>query len=395
MGRDTPLIREAPTPTLSNSSFGKHTSHTVSTTTTSLTEQDADWIVRRTELRVTQVIAKSIYIQEHCRLGELPCFCHEDLNVGPLIARGGFSNVHRIESFNVTTDLADDPSKSYVIKHLNPKLASEPRKMAVGAKDLVMEAHFLSSLNHKNIIALQGICSAGVAGYAETGRADGFFLLFDELPATLSTRMSRWRQIESAESKNSSSSSSRSLFNFTKKFQSSSKINAFAERLSVDHEIASAVTYLHSHNILYRDLKPGNCGFDRDEVLKIFDFGLAVELPHSEDPGQLYNLAGNTGTARYMAPEIIQNRPYNLKADVFSFTTLLWEILALQKPFPELSGPEVKEWISDFGNRPIINKHWPATVRKLMKDGWQVNIDSRPTMREVQVTLAAASAKLS
>ena len=390
MGLSTPLTRVTPTPSYSSNSLGK-TSHTH--TSNSLTEEDADWIVRRTELRVAQVIAKSTYVQGHCRLDQLPRFSHEELAIGDLIANGGFSNVHSIQ-FNVPTELTEGTNvdKNYVVKHLNPKLANEPKKMAVGAKDLVMEAHFLSSLNHKHIIQLRGMCSAGVAGYAETSRADGFFLIFDELEATLSHRLSTWRQLESGSSSQLISKSS-SIFNFSRS-KSSKNMITFPERVQVAHDIASAVSHLHDRGILYRDLKPGNCGFDRDG-LKIFDFGLAVELPHSDDPDQLYNLAGNTGTARYMAVEVIKNRPYNFKADVFSFTTLLWEILALKKPFSDLSGQEVKEWVADYGNRPSISKAWPGAVRKMMKAGWSDTIETRPTMKEVRDTLARVSTKMS
>ena len=391
MGLSTPLTRIAPTPSYSSHSLGK-TTHTQ--TSHSLTEEDAEWIVRRTELRVSQVVSKSAYVQGHCRLDQLPRFSHEDLLIGDLIASGGFSNVHSIE-FNVPTSLNQgfNADKLYVVKHLNPKLASEPKKMAVGAKDLVMEAHFLSSLSHKHIIQLRGLCSAGVAGYAETGRADGFFLVFDKLEATLSHRLSTWRQTEDCRSSASISKPS-SIFNFSRS-KSSKNMVTFLERVQVSRDIASAVSHLHDRGILYRDLKPGNCGFDRDGTVKIFDFGLAVELPHSDDPDQLYNLAGNTGTARYMAVEVIKNRPYNFKADVFSFTTLLWEILALKKPFNDLCGQEVKEWVADFGNRPSISKAWPSLVRKMMKAGWSETIETRPTMREVCETLTTVSAKLS
>ena len=90
-----------------------------------------------------------------------------------------------------------------------------------------------------------------------------------------------------------------------------------------------------------------------------------------------------------MAVEVIKNKPYNFKADVFSFTTLLWEILALKKPFAELAGQEVKEWVADYGNRPHIAKYWPSAIRKLMKAGWSSDHENRPTMKEVQRTLAA------
>ena len=83
----------------------------------------------------------------------------------------------------------------------------------------------------------------------------------------------------------------------------------FNERLRTAIDISTAISYLHDKNVLYRDLKPANVGFDATDVLKIFDFGLAVELPESNDPNQTYNLAGNTGTSRYMAVEIIRKQP--------------------------------------------------------------------------------------
>jgi len=62
-------------------------------------------------------------------------------------------------------------------------------------------------------------------------------------------------------------------------------------------------------NVLVSFLKfTANVGFDASDCLKIFDFGLAVELPESNDPNQTYNLAGNTGTSRYMAVEIIRKQ---------------------------------------------------------------------------------------
>lgn len=388
MGRPTPVSRNVPSPSWSSTSLGKQTTHTVSS---SLTEEDADWIVRRTELRVSQVIAKSAYVQRHCRLDELPRFTHEELIVGKLIASGGFSNVHHIESFAKDSILTHghNITNNYVVKHLNPKLASEPKKMAVGAKDLVMEAHFLASLNHPNIIELRGMCAAGVAGYAETGRAEGFFLIFDQLELTLSHQLNQWR---SQEAKHLSAGHKASaFFNFgaLKKGGMPKNMATFGERIQAAHDIANAVAYLHDRNILYRDLKPGNCGFAADGTLQIFDFGLAVELPHSDDPNQLYNLAGNTGTARYMSVEVIKNKPYNFKADVFSFSTLFWEILSLKKPFAELSGQEVKEWVADYGNRPHIAKYWPSAIRKLLKAGWSNDTEARPTMREVRDVLAS------
>ncbi|KAL3903845.1 MAG: hypothetical protein SGILL_010291, partial [Bacillariaceae sp.] len=313
----------------------------------------------------------------HCTLYQLPRFERDDFVLGDLIAFGGFSNVYEIENFKVDSELTEEPEnkqKRYVIKHLNPKLAYNPKKLVVGAKDLVMEAHFLSALDHKNIIALRAWSAAGIAGFAAVGRADGFFLVLDRLDITLAKRISHWREDDKQR---------KTLI----KGRSSEKSKLLNLRLKTAIDIASAVTYLHERRILFRDLKPANVGFSSDDTLKIFDFGLAVEIPYHEDPETTFKLAGNTGTSRYMAVEVIRKEPYNLKADVFSFSILLWEIMALSKPYDGLLGHQVKESVSIFGERPSVPRSWPVAIRRILRRGWSESISNRPTMDEMTKTI--------
>jgi len=338
----------------------------------------AERLVKRTEMRVSQVLAQSHFVQKNCKLYDLPRFERDDLEIGDMIAYGGFSNVHEILSFRVDSELVEDEKegRQYIVKNLNPKLAFNPKKLVVGAKDLVMEAHFLSSLQHKNIIELRAWSAAGVAGFSETGRADGFFLIFDRLKETLSKRISHWRD-RAKETKKGSLMKSRS----------SMRVQLFAERVKVAIDVADAVEYLHSKRIIYRDLKPANVGFDQDGTLKIFDFGLAVELPEGSDPDSTFNLAGNTGTSRYMAVEVIRKQPYNVKVDVFSYSILLWELMALCKPYDGLVGQQVKECVSVFGERPAIPRTWPTNLRRILRRGWAESIIDRPHIGEVKDVL--------
>lgn len=336
-------------------------------------------LVKRTKMRVAQVVASSVFVQANCGLHTLPCFEREDLNFGRLIACGGFSEVYELESFNVESELnneeAEKEGRKFVIKHLNPKLAIAPKKLVVGAKDLVMEAHFLSALQHENIISLRGWSEHGIEGFAKAGRANGFFLILDRLQYTLTRQISLWRgevKAEKGPRKGRSSKQSQQI------------------RIGMALQIAKAVQYLHERRILFRDLKPANIGFDRNGVLKIFDFGLAVEIPEHSDPDTTFKLAGNTGTSRYMAVEVIRREPYNLKADVFSFSILLWEILALSKPYDGLQGQQVKECVSMHGERPPISRSWPRAIRKLLRSGWSDSIASRPTMKDTVEILADA-----
>lgn len=61
------------------------------------------------------------------------------------------------------------------------------------------------------------------------------------------------------------------------------------ERIEVAQQLAQAMQYLHQHNIIYRDLKPDNIGFDEENNQKLFDFGSAKELKpcKSEDEKNL------------------------------------------------------------------------------------------------------------
>jgi serine/threonine protein kinase len=343
-----------------------------------LPDDVADRLVKRTEMRVSQVLSQSAFVQQHCRLYDLPRLEREDLDVGEMIAYGGFSNVHDILAFNCETELTagDKEGRQYIIKNLNPKLALQPKKLVVGAKDLVMEAHFLSSLAHPNVMELRGWSAAGIAGFAETGRADGFFLIFDKLQETLSRRIATWRE-RAKETKKGALMKNRTAM----------RMQLFTERVQVAIDIADAVQYLHARRILYRDLKPANIGFDQNDTVKIFDFGLAVELPEGTDPNSTFNLAGNTGTSRYMAVEVIRKHPYNVKADVFSYSILLWELMALCKPYDGLVGQQVKECVSVFGERPAIPRTWPTNLRRILRRGWTETLVERPNITEVKDVL--------
>ena len=112
-----------------------------------------------------------------------------------------------------------------------------------------------------------------------------------------------------------------------------------------------------------------------------------MEIPYHEDPDTTFKLAGNTGTSRYMAVEVIRKDPYNLKADVFSFSILLWEIMALSKPYDGLLGPQVKESVSLFGERPSVPRSWPVAIRRLLRRGWSESIPNRPAMNSILETL--------
>ena len=88
-----------------------------------------------------------------------------------------------------------------------------------------------------------------------------------------------------------------------------------------------------------------------------------------------------------MSPEVINSKPYGLKADVFSFCMLLHEIMALVKPFDKLTGKEVKVEVAVLGHRPVIDKSWPMPIQRLLRRGFSEAPEERPSMESIQETL--------
>jgi serine/threonine protein kinase len=139
---------------------------------------------------------------------------------------------------------------------------------------------------------------------------------------------------------------------------------------------------------VYRDLKPENIGFDVRGDVKIFDFGLARQLPNEKDDDGTYKMTGDTGSARYMAPEIAMFQPYNETVDVYSFGILLHQILSLEKPFDGFTAKMIDKMVMRGGQRPKCDPKWPPRITSLLQGCWNVDISKRPAMRQVLETLS-------
>ena len=82
-------------------------------------------------------------------------------------------------------------------------------------------------------------------------------------------------------------------------------------------------------------MKPDNIAFAADGTLKIFDFGLCtcVRKRVSSNDSEAYEMTGNTGSLRYMAPEVALQQPYDKRADVYSFGIIVWQMARGKLPF--------------------------------------------------------------
>lgn len=94
-------------------------------------------------------------------------------------------------------------------------------------------------------------------------------------------------------------------------------------------QLASALALAHAHGIVHRDLKPSNIMI-RDNVVKLMDFGLALDSQGSFDEGPDTPVAG---TPRYMAPEQIRGEPVDRRADIYSLGLVGYVLLTGRAPF--------------------------------------------------------------
>ncbi|XP_023514233.1 serine/threonine-protein kinase HT1-like [Cucurbita pepo subsp. pepo] len=149
-------------------------------------------------------------------------------------------------------------------------------------------------------------------------------------------------------------------------------------------DLSRGLSYLHSKKIVHRDIKTENVLLDAQRTLKIVDFGVArVEAQNPRD------MTGETGTLGYMAPEVLDGKPYNRKCDVYSFGICLWETYCCDMPYPDLSFAEVSSAVVQQNLRPEIPRCCPSSLANIMRRCWDANPERRPDMDEVVKLLEA------
>ncbi|GAB1598160.1 serine/threonine-protein kinase 36-like [Argonauta hians] len=93
-------------------------------------------------------------------------------------------------------------------------------------------------------------------------------------------------------------------------------------------QLVSALYYLHSHRILHRDMKPQNILLSKGEKVKLCDFGFARAMGFNT-----LVLTSVKGTPLYMAPEIVEEQPYDHNADLWALGCILYELFTGMPPF--------------------------------------------------------------
>ena len=112
--------------------------------------------------------------------------------------------------------------------------------------------------------------------------------------------------------------------------------NGFSEGEAFTYfiQVVFAIIFLHENNVIHRDLKPENLLLTENDVVKLCDFGWSKEI-------DLSKRSTFCGTVEYMAPEIVDNKCYDMGIDIWSLGILLYELCHGFSPFVAKTSHEI------------------------------------------------------
>ncbi|KAJ9591396.1 hypothetical protein L9F63_002002, partial [Diploptera punctata] len=231
--------------------------------------------------------------------------------------------------------IADDTL--VVIKEVNMiDLTATERQMALN------EAQVLSLLDHPNIVSYLGSFEQDGVLMIEMEYADG---------GTLAQMLShRARRLDER------------------------------EILMLFRQIVAAIRYMHDHNILHRDLKTANVFLNKDNTIKVGDFGISKMMTTR---GQAQTVLG---TPYYISPEMCEGKQYDQKSDIWALGCILYEMACLQKTFEGSNLPALLHvftiHVSKGHFQPVPGGYSPG-FRQLIHDLLQRDPVFRPTAAEI------------
>ena len=160
--------------------------------------------------------------------------------------------------------------------------------------------------------------------------------------------------------------------------------------------LAQGMLYLHLCRppVIHRDLKPANLLIDHSGVLKVADFGLSKIRPDPKTAEtESFLMTGETGSYRFMAPEVYKHQPYTEKVDVYSYGMILYYLLEGKPPWAYENGLVAVRKAADEGDRPILPRNWDQRLQNLIQECWHEDPQVRPPFDKILKSLNEYSRK--
>ncbi|XP_047323249.1 serine/threonine-protein kinase STY13-like [Impatiens glandulifera] len=262
------------------------------------------------------------------------------LNMGPAFAQGAFGKLYKgsYDGEDVAIKLLEKPENNL-------------EKAQLMEQQFQQEVMMLATLKHPNIVRFIGACRKPMVWCIITEYAKGG-----------------------------------SVRQFLMKRQNRSVPLKLAVKQALD--VARGMAYVHGLGLIHRDLKSDNLLISADKSIKIADFGVARIEVQSE------GMTPETGTYRWMAPEMIQHRPYTQKVDIYSFGIVLWELITGMLPFQNMTAVQAAFAVVNKGVRPTIPNECLPVLTDIMTRCWDANSDARPPFTEVVTMLENAQTEI-
>jgi len=160
-------------------------------------------------------------------------------------------------------------------------------------------------------------------------------------------------------------------------------------------DCARGMAYLHGRSplpVIHRDLKPGNLMLTSNRLLKIGDFGLSKTLSvrnkMPQEMSQAFAMTGETGSYRYMAPEVFRHEFYGPAVDVYAAAMIYYQLFSFKQPFAGLNPVEACRTAALENLRPKLGEGaMPKELSDLVSRMWDPVVKKRPDFIDVIKTL--------